>query len=219
MRTPISSLAFVWLVLTLPAGLAAQDSGTQGVQNVLTPGDSVRITVWRKPEFSGDYVVAPDGSITHPLFRTVKVAGLPYAKAEANLRTFLSQFEDNPQFVMEPLIRIAVSGEVTRPLVFASRPETSLGEAIARAGGPTPNAANNRVRLIRMTQSGQQTQFTVNLQDPKGSGGATALRSGDQIVVDRKKSFFKDILLPTIGVIGSIASLGLLIDRVSRRNN
>jgi polysaccharide export outer membrane protein len=199
--------------------LVAQEPAAQGIQNVLTPGDSVRITVWRKPEFSGDYVVAPDGTITHPLFRSVKVAGLPYAKAEANLRTFLSQFEDNPQFVMEPLIRIAVSGEVTRPIVFAGRPETTVGEAIARAGGPTANAANNRVRLIRMTPSGQQTQFRINLQDPKGSEGTTALRSGDQIVIDRRKSFFKDILLPTIGVIGSIASLGLLIDRVSRRNN
>ena len=28
----------------------------------------------------------------------------------------------------------------------------------------------------------------------------------------------RDILLPTLGVIGSIASLGLLIDRVSRNN-
>ena len=218
MRTPISSLAFLSLLLALPVRLAAQEPAAQGIQNVLTPGDSVRITVWRKPEFSGDYVVAPDGSITHPLFRTVKVAGLPYARAEANLRTFLSQFEDNPQFVMEPLIRIAVSGEVERPLVYAGRPETTAGEAIARAGGPTKDAANNRVRIIRMTPSGQQTQLTINLQDPKGSQGITPLRSGDQIVLDRKKSFMKDILLPTIGVIGSIASLGLLIDRVSRRN-
>jgi len=218
MRTPISRLAFLSLLLALPTRLAAQEPAAQGIQNVLTPGDSVRITVWRKPEFSGDYVVAPDGSITHPLFRSVKVAGLPYARAEANLRTFLSQFEDNPQFVMEPLIRIAVSGEVERPLVYAGRPETTAGEAVARAGGPTKDAASNRVRIIRMTPSGQQTQFTINLQDPKGSQGTTALRSGDQIVLDRKKSFMKDILLPTIGVIGSIASLGLLIDRISRNN-
>ena len=176
----------------------------------------MRITVWRKPEFSGDYVVAPDGSITHPLFRSVKVAGLPFAKAEANLRTFLSQFEDNPQFVMEPLIRLSVSGEVTKPSVFAGRPETTLGEAIARAGGPTPTAASNRVRLIRVTPSGQQTQFTINLQESKGSPGTTPLRSGDQIVVDRKKNFFKDFVLPALGVIGSIASIGLLIDRYSR---
>jgi len=216
MRTPTLSLAFVWLVLTLPVALVAQEPASAGIQNVLTPGDSVRITVWRKPEFSGDYVIAPDGTITHPLFRSVKVAGLPFAKAEANLRTFLSQFEDNPQFVMEPLIRIAVSGEVTRPLVFAGRPETTVGEAIARAGGPTSNAASNRVRLIRATPSGQQTQFMINLQESKGSPGTTPLRSGDQIVLDRKRNFFKDFVLPALGVIGSIASIGLLIDRYSR---
>jgi polysaccharide biosynthesis/export protein len=219
MRTLTSSLAFVWLVLALPAALAAQEPAAPGVQNVLTPGDSVRITVWRKPEFSGDYVIAPDGSITHPLFRSVKVAGLPFAKAESNLRTFLSQFEDSPQFVMEPLIRLAVSGEVTRPAVFASRPETTVGEAIARAGGPTPTAANNRVRIIRRTPSGQQEQIVLNLTDPHGSAGTTPLHSGDQIVIDRKKSFMKDILIPALGIIGSVASVGLLIDRVSRRNN
>jgi polysaccharide export outer membrane protein len=215
MRTLIGSLAFGFLALARAAG--AQESAA-GIQNVLTPGDSVRIVVWRKPEFSGDYVIAPDGTITHPLFRTVKVAGLPFAKAESNLRTFLSQFEDNPQFVLEPLIRVAVSGEVTRPAVFAARPETTIGEAIARAGGPTQFAARNRIRLIRLTPEGRQTQMVLNLTDTRGSQGTTPLRSGDQIVIDRKKSFFRDILVPTIGIIGSVASLGLLIDRVSRKN-
>jgi polysaccharide biosynthesis/export protein len=215
MRTLILSLAFG--LLAFARSVSAQEAAS-GTQNVLTPGDSVRITVWRKPEFSGDYVIAPDGSITHPLFRGVKVAGLPFARAESNLRTFLSQFEDNPQFVMEPLIRVAVSGEVTRPSVFATRPETTIGEAVARAGGPTQYAARNRVRLLRFTPNGQQQQLVLNLQDPSGSAGTTALRSGDQIMVDRKKSFFRDIMVPALGIIGSIASLGLLIDRVSSRN-
>ena len=30
---------------------------------------------------------------------------------------------------MEPLIRIAISGEVTRPMVFATRPETTVGRS------------------------------------------------------------------------------------------
>ena len=189
MRTLTLSLALGLLALSRP--LSAQDAA--GPQSVLTPGDSVRIVVWRRPEFSGDYVIAADGSITHPLFRNVKVAGLPFARAEANLRTYLAQFEESPQFVIEPLIRLAVSGEVTRPSVFASRPETTIGEAIARAGGPTQFAATNRVRLIRSTGSGQQQQTVINLQDSKGSPGTTALHSGDQIVIDRKRSFFKDI--------------------------
>jgi hypothetical protein len=45
------------------------------------------------------------------------------------------------------------------------------------------------------------------------------IRSGDQIIVDKRKSFFKDVMIPALGIIGSIASLGLLIDRVSRSNN
>jgi hypothetical protein len=44
------------------------------------------------------------------------------------------------------------------------------------------------------------------------------IQSGDQIVVDRRKSFVRDILVPTLGIIGSVASMGLLIDRVSRNN-
>jgi polysaccharide export outer membrane protein len=223
MRFSLSTLAFAWLVLSLPVGAAAQGarpSGAQpvGVQSVLTPGDSVRIVVWRKPEFSGDFVVAPDGSITHPLFRGVQVANIPFATAEANVRTFLSRYEESPQFVMEPLIRLAVSGEVTRPMVYATRPETTVGEAVARAGGTTQYAARNRVRIIRLEPNGGQQQLIINLSDPSRSEGTMPVRSGDQIVVDRKRSFLKDILIPAIGIIGSVASLGLLIDRVNRNN-
>jgi polysaccharide export outer membrane protein len=202
-------------VLSIPA--AAQVSTAQGGQSVLTPGDSVRIVVWRKPEFSGDFVVAPDGSITHPLYRTVKVAGVPFATAEANVRKFLSGFEDNPQFVLEPLIRVAVSGEVIRPQVFAIRPETTIGEAVARAGGVTLIGNRNKVRVLRFDPGGGQQQLVVDLGGANSATSNLPVRSGDQIVVDRKKNFLKDFLLPALGIIGSVASLGLLIDRVTRK--
>jgi polysaccharide biosynthesis/export protein len=214
----LSTLALAQLVLLLPAPASAQESRPAGAQSVLTPGDSVRIEVWRKPELSGDFVVAPDGTITHPLFRSVRVAGLPFATAEANLRTFLGQYEENPQFVMEPLIRVAVSGEVTRPLVYAARPETTIGEAVARAGGTTQIGARNRIRVLRLEPNGQQQQMVLNLADPNSNQGTLPVRSGDQIIVDRRKSFFRDFLVPALGIIGSVASVGLLIDRVSRHN-
>src|SRR5690349_15091686 len=81
------------------APLRAQTTQAPGSQTMLSPGDSVRIAVWRKPEMSGDFVIAPNGTITHPLFRDIKVAGMPLAAAEANVRQYLSQFEQNPQFV------------------------------------------------------------------------------------------------------------------------
>lgn len=214
MRTLLSLTLLAFVMLSVPA--SAQESRAPSAQSVLTPGDSVRIVVWRKPEFSGDFVVAPNGTITHPLFRAVQVAGVPFATAEANLRKYLSQFEQNPEFVIEPLIRVAVSGEVDRPSVFALRPETTVAEAVARAGGATELGARNRVRVVRLGSSGEQEQFIINLTDPTVGYGKIPVQSGDQIIVDRRKSFMRDVLLPTLGVIGSIASLGLLVDRVSR---
>ena len=116
---------------------------------------------------------------------------------------------------MEPLIRVAVSGEVTRPQVFAARPETSIGEALARAGGPNTNGARNRVRVLRLQPNGQQQTMTLDLQGASSNDGLLPIRSGDQIIVDKKKSFARDILVPVLGIIGSVASVGLLIDRIS----
>lgn len=213
------SLLVAGVVLTVPAVAqqpAAQPS--QQEQSVLTPGDSIRIEVWRRPDFSGDFVVAPDGSITHPLYRAVRVGGIPFATAENNVRTFLKQFEENPQFVMEPLIRVAISGDVIRPQVFAARPETTIGEVVARAGGVNQFGARNRIRLLRLQPNGQQDEITINLSDPGNPQGLMPVRSGDQIIVDRKRSFTRDILIPALGIIGSIASVGLLIDRIQRNN-
>lgn len=212
----------LWLLpiiaVVLPEVIAAQSAAPRTEPVTLSPGDSVRITVWRKPEFSGDFIVGPDGSITHPLYRTVRVGGVPFTTAESNVRTFLTRFEQDPQFVVEPLVRVAVSGEVGRPQVFAVRPETSIAEAVAQAGGPNQFGKRDRVRVLRREPNGGQRELYVNLLDPEGASATVRVHSGDQIVVERRKSFFKDVFLPGLSVIGSAASIYLLIDRANRTN-
>ena len=211
----------LWLLpiiaIVVPETIAAQAPAARTEQVTLSPGDSIRITVWRKPEFSGDFIVGADGSITHPLFRTVRVGGVPFSTAESNVRTFLAKFEQDPQFVVEPLIRVAVSGEVGRPQVFAVRPETSIAEAVAQAGGPNQFGRRERVRVLRKEPNGGQREIVVSLLDPESPTATIRVHSGDQIVVDRKKSFFREVFVPALGVIGSVASIGLLIDRYSNR--
>jgi polysaccharide biosynthesis/export protein len=200
-----------------PAAVHAQSPAPDSQQaTVLSPGDSVRVIVWRKPEMSGDFIVAPDGTITHPLYRAVRVGGVPFSTAEANVRTFLARFEQDPQFVLEPLVRIAVSGEVGRPQVFAVRPETTIGEAVAQAGGPNQFGKRNAVRVLRKDASGRQREFVVSLLDPQSSSATVKVHSGDQIVVDRRHSFFRDYFLPALGVAGSLASIYLVVDRANR---
>lgn len=216
MRT-LLLLAVIFLCsASLAAELDAQGPAPATDPVTLAPGDSVRVVVWRKPEMSGDFIVGPDGTITHPLYRSVRVGGIPFSTAEVNVRTFLARFEQDPQFVVEPLIRVAVSGEVGRPQVFAVRPETSIAEAVARAGGPNQFGNRSRVRVLRSEPGGRLREFSVSLLDPKGSSAATRVHSGDQIVVDRRRSFFRDIFLPGLSVIGSAASVYLVVDRASR---
>ena len=191
----------------------AQTTTPTTEQITLTPGDSVRIVVWRKPEMSGDFIVGPDGTITHPLYRAVRVGGVPFPTAETNVRNFLARFEQDPQFVVEPLVRVAISGEVGRPAVFALRPETSIADAVAQAGGPNQFAKRDRVRVLRREPSGRQRELYVNLLDPESPSATTRVHSGDQIIVERRKSFFREIFLPGLSVLGSAASIYLLIDR------
>ncbi|MDQ3224395.1 MAG: polysaccharide biosynthesis/export family protein [Gemmatimonadota bacterium] len=207
MRTSIL-LALLMTLAGLPEPLAGQATGT----GVLSPGDSVRISVWRSPEMSGDFVVGADGSITHPLYRTVKVAGLPMTTVEANLGRFLAGFQNSPQFVVEPLIRVAVSGEVPRPSVFALRPQTTVAEAVARAGGLN-QFGKTRARLVRIDAGGAQREIFFDLRSPGDPIGSGPVHSGDLIVIDRKKSIFREIVLPVVGLVGSVASIVLLIQR------
>jgi polysaccharide export outer membrane protein len=209
-------IALTILLAGIVPSLRAQAPATARDQSMLTGGDSIRITVWRRPELSGDFVVAPDGSVTHPLYRTVKVGGVGTATAETNVQNFLLKFDQDPQFVMEPLFRVAVTGEVNRPQLFAVNPQTSIAEAVARAGGTNQYARRNRVLLLRTDPKGVQQELYVDLQNPEQGLASTPVHSGDQIVVARSKSFFKDFLVPALTVVGSIASVGLLVERATR---
>jgi polysaccharide biosynthesis/export protein len=210
---PLVLRLLVISLFSAPGLLVGQTTAASGDEAVLSPGDSVRITVWRKPEFSGDFVVAPDGSVTHPLFRSVRVGGVPLRTAEANVRAFLVRFEQDPQFVMEPLLRVAITGEVGRPSIYAVPPGTSYAEAIARAGGTNQFGKRNHVLVFRGSATARSEPLVLDLNQPERGIAAQPVRSGDQILVERKKSFFREILLPALSFAGSVASIAILIDR------
>jgi protein involved in polysaccharide export with SLBB domain len=218
MRNLLALLFLPPLVCLVVSPVRAQTAPPTAEQVTLAPGDSIRVVVWRKPEMSGDFIVGSDGTITHPLYQAVRVGGVPFATAEINLRNFLARFEQDPQFVAEPLIRVAVSGEVGRPAMYAMRPETSITEAVAQAGGPRETGNKDKVRVLRKDASGRQHQFYVSLVNPEASASTLRVHSGDQILVERKKSFFKDIFIPALSVIGSGASIYLVISRANRNN-
>lgn len=175
-------------------------AGAPADTRALGPGDVVRIIVWRQPDLSGDFVVATDGTLSHPLYRAVKVAGIPFPIVEERVHAFLEQYTTNPQFVVEPLLRVAVGGEVIRPNVYTLDPETSIAQALTLAGGPTEQGRRDRVLLIR-----EHRVITVDLTHPEHGGMQMKVQSGDQLFVESQRQIFRDYVAPVISMAGAVA--------------
>ncbi|HLE56049.1 MAG TPA: polysaccharide biosynthesis/export family protein, partial [Rhodothermia bacterium] len=94
----IRALEYLLAAGLLVGGAAAQAQSAGGPQ-ALNPGDQIRIMVWRNPELSGDFTVAANGTVNHPLYREVQVTGISMSAVEDRLRTFLARYTTNPQFV------------------------------------------------------------------------------------------------------------------------
>lgn len=166
----------------------------------------LRIQVWRQPEFSGEFFITDDGFIGHPLFRSIYAVNRPISEVEEAVRLFLLDFESEPNFVMEPFFQVAVGGQVRQPNVHPLRPGTTVAEAVAIAGGVTDEGRLDRVILRRGRQ-----QFRVDLTDAEGTARLTPIRSGDEIVVERRSHFFREYVLPFVYATGSILAIANFI--------
>lgn len=225
-RLIIATLATAWLapagLITLAAPrLAAQgtavgsavapDTGASAADTTgasLRPGDVVRITVWRSPELSGEFPVGADGSIQQPLYQQVQVTGVPLDTVRARIGRFLSQYQQNPQFVLEPLFRVAVGGEVRKPDLYPLSRETTISQAIAIAGGPTERGRLDRVRLLR-----EGREVTADLTSANAEWAQEPVRSGDRIVVTRRRDFLREYLAPVATLVAAAAALANVLRR------
>jgi protein involved in polysaccharide export with SLBB domain len=168
---------------------------------VLAPGDAVRITVWRKPELSGEFVVSPDSTVGHPFYSDVKVAGVELPVAQDRIRRYVAQYESNPRVLVEPLLRVTVGGEVRQPNLYTLRPETTVSQAVAMAGGATDRGRLERVRLLR-----DGTETLVDLTRPETAVSRMRIRSGDEILVTRRGATARDYVAPAAAVVAALAS-------------
>jgi polysaccharide export outer membrane protein len=208
-RTALLLLLFLALAGPGAGELSAQLDPTDTRQQQLRPGDMLRIQVWRQPEFSGEFFITDDGYIGHPLYRSIYAVRRPIADVEEAIRVFLTDFEADPNFVIEPFFRVAVGGQVRQPNVHALRPGTTVAEAVAIAGGVTEQGRLDQVILRRAGE-----EFRVNLTDPAGTSRLTTVRSGDEIVVRERKSFFRNYFLPALSAVGSVVTIAWGIDRL-----
>jgi protein involved in polysaccharide export with SLBB domain len=190
-------MAFLIAGALFPGTATAQGAATS--EHYLRPGDVLRLVVFNRPDLSGDLDVAADSTLRHPLFRSLKVAGVPLNTVEERVRTTLKTFEADPKFVIDPLYHVAVGGDVRNPTLLTLRPEVTIGQAIALAGGPNERGRVDRVRILR---DGGELTLDLTRNDTE------RVRSGDRIIVTRKSvSLLRDVLLPLATVTAAAASV------------
>jgi polysaccharide biosynthesis/export protein len=83
-----------------------------------------------------------------------------------------------------PIAAIAsIDGEVHRPAIYELSGETTIGQLIALAGGPTSDADTGRVAVTRVNEQRDRVILNVTLDDSRSN--SERLRNGDNVRVLR----------------------------------
>jgi polysaccharide biosynthesis/export protein len=188
-----SALASLALTLQLSTAVLAADPTGPGpaVANsyLVQAGDTLVVSVWREPEVSGEVLVRPDGGMSVPLAGEVQASGHTCEELRNTLQSRFVKYIPDP--VVTVLVRkpdgsrIFVVGKVNHPGDFPLTRPTDVMQALSIAGGATPFADVNDIRVLRREGEHQQV-FRFRYDDVRRGrdlGQNILLHSGDTVVV------------------------------------
>lgn len=191
------------------AALAMLPSGAhaQAMQEVIGPGDTVRVTAFRYPELTTEARVSEDGKVGVPLIGQVLVRGMTPGQAADQIAERLK----SGNFLLNPQISVAVTtarsrqvsvlGYVNKPGRYTLEGSTAkVTDLIAMAGGLAADASDTA--FVQIERDGKGEPVSVNLASIIQSGEASKdinLESGDSIFVPKA---------PVVYVYGEVTKAG-----------
>jgi polysaccharide export outer membrane protein len=161
----------------------------------LGAGDLLRIDIFQVKDYSGQYPVLVDGTVSLPLIGRIKAEGLTMKDLSDQVAQKYSTYLRRPiitvGLVTARPLKIAISGEVSTPGSYTvtfneeTKKFPSLTDSIERAGGLT-TAANIRQVQLRRYINGREQLINANLWDLIDKGAQSqnvTLRDGDSIYI------------------------------------
>jgi len=167
-----------------PWSLASSEDG-YGLQ----PGDVIRVSVWREEGLDQGVLVRPDGGISFPLAGELSAEGRTIGEVTQEIARKLSTFIPNPVVTVSLQQnegnRIYVTGRVNQPGVFLINRPVDIMQAIAMAGGLTPFADKDDIKVLRREKGVQRAiPFDYKaVQQGMALEQNILLEAGDTIVV------------------------------------
>lgn len=151
-----------------------------GVEYRLSPGDKLKLEVFREDSLSGEYVVNDQGTIGLPLVGEIKASGRTVAQLRDELTVTLGQrYVRNARINLDIVSYrpIYILGEVQKPGEYTYSGQMSVHALVALAGGFTYRA-NEKVVFIRHVNEAAEAAYKL-------TSGAAVL-PGDTVRIDRR---------------------------------
>jgi polysaccharide export outer membrane protein len=154
----------------------------------MSPGDKLRIEVYKDPQLSQSVQVRPDGKVTLPLIGDIMANGRTPLELRDGIGAALKEYITNPTvtvIVVEAAIATAyVMGEVNHPGAVSLATPLTVMQALAMAGGLKDFADAKNIRIIRKGAfSDQITPFNYKEAIKSTTHASIYLRAGDTVVV------------------------------------
>ena len=131
----------------------------------IEPEDVLEIHVWKEEELQKEVVVRPDGGVSFPLVGTVHAAGKTTSELESALVKQLSEYIRDVVVTVAVKelngLRIYVNGKVKNPGEYELGRYVDVLQALSLAGGLTPFADGNDIRILRR-EEGREVMFRFN---------------------------------------------------------
>ncbi|MFO0720200.1 MAG: polysaccharide biosynthesis/export family protein [Nitrospira sp.] len=170
-----------------PEHTAAQNMADPGYH--LGPEDVVMISVWKDENLTREAIVRPDGMVSFPLIGDVPAMGHTVEEVRQDIAKRLARFIPNPHVSVAitklQSYKVYVMGRVTKPGEYLVGHYTDVLQALSLAGGLTPFASENDIKIIRR-ENGDQRVFLFrygDVQKGRDLNQNILLERGDVVMV------------------------------------
>ena len=182
------ALALVFSIFWAQSAVA-QDVAERDEAYLVKPGDALTVSVWKEEDLLQEVIVRPDGGFSFPLAGDVQAAGRTVETIRQELTQKLARYI--PDVVATVMVtafegnKIYVIGQVLSPGAFVMNPRVDVMQALSLAGGTTPFAELNDIKILRR-RNGQQSVLSFRYNDVargRNLDQNILLQSGDVVVV------------------------------------
>ncbi len=190
----VAGLCVMLAVLAAFSTAHAQDDlltlqGEDVTEYLIGPDDVLAISVWREETLQRTVTVRPDGNISFPLVGEITAASRTPSALQREITDRLKRYMPDP--VVTVIIdkvasyKIYVIGEVKSSGQYQVGHYIDVVQALALAGGLTPFASENRIKILRR-ENGVETAIPFQYASVKAGrnlGQNIILKRGDVVVV------------------------------------